>query len=123
MIHWLHHLLNPHCDSCRSERQEDSICQTCEVLRSQVERVNFEKDKLLAQLERMTNPSVETEAEQEEVHKSVGGMAIAWAVKKRLLEAEDRAEAKVERERKLRIKSATSEKSIEDLEKEVGIAK
>lgn len=115
MLKWLHHLLHPHCDHCREERQEASICQTCEVLTTQLARAHIEKDNLLAQLERMNNPVVPIQ-ETSELPEPLKPRMVPWAIRKNLLEAEDRKKAQLMREAK------SKDPSIEKLEEEVGIS-
>jgi len=55
MIMWLHKLFNPHCPHCREERDELRMfskheCNTCEVLKLELERVYREKEILLQKL-------------------------------------------------------------------------
>lgn len=122
MFHWLHHLFNPHCPECRSERQDNSICQTCEVLTVQLARSNVEKDQLLAQIERMANPPIPTETSNE-IPEPIKPRVVPWAVRRSMMEAEDRMAAKLMRETKEKIQvDKKTEQSIEDLEKEVGIS-
>lgn len=123
MFHWLHHLFNPHCVECRSERQENSICQTCEVLTTQLARSNVEKDNLLSQIERMANPSVPAEVPVE-TPEPLKPRVIPWAVQRNIMEAEDRHKAKLMRDAIADEKDGKkkSEQSIEDLEREVGIS-
>ena len=114
MFHWLHHLLNPHCEHCREEKQEASICQTCEVLITQLARAHIEKDNLLSQIERMSNPVVPSQ-ETSEIPEPLKSRMVPWTIRRNLLEAEDRKKAQLMREVK------EKNPSIEKLEKEVGI--
>lgn len=116
MFHWLHHLFSPHCAECRTERQENAVCQTCEVLTVQLARANIEKDQLLAQIERMANPAPIVQESQSESPQPLKPRIVPWAVRKNLLEAEDRKAAELMREAKMKDKSTT------ELEEEVGIS-
>ena len=122
MINWLHHLFSPHCEHCRAERQENSICQTCEVLTVQLARSNVEKDNLLAQIERMANPPVSDEVPSE-IPEPLKPRVVPWNVQRNLMEAEDRHKAKLMRDVLAKVKDENKdpEKSIEELEREVGI--
>ncbi len=113
---WLHRFLHPHCSHCKEERQENSICQTCEVLTVQLARANIEKDQLLAQIERMASPSIIEEPVDKETPEPLKPRVVPWAVRRNLLEAEDRVKAKLMRDSKGKI-----DPSIEKLEEEVGI--
>jgi len=117
MINIFHRFFNPHCEHCREERQEDSICQTCEVLTVQLARSNVEKDNLLSQIERMANPPV-LEETTNEVPEPLKPRVVPWAVRKSILEAEDRAAAQSLRNSG---ENKDAKQSIKDLEKEVGI--
>jgi len=107
-------LLNPHCEHCREEREESRVCPSCETLKSQLEAVNHEKNRLL---DRLLTPIVEaTPAQPErEITKPIN---IPWNVRRQMLEREDRERAKLIQnapiptetlERELDIASATRE--------------
>lgn len=57
MIKFFHHLLNPHCEHCREEREteiarskKESECPSCNILVIELEKAQKEKAQLLAQL-------------------------------------------------------------------------
>lgn len=103
-MNWFHHLFNPHCPDCIS------ICPSCEVLKGQLEVVNYEKKQLMDRLFNPPVPSVEIQPNREvSIPKN-----IPWAVRKQMLEAEDRVRAKLMRE-------APTPISTEGLEKELDI--
>ena len=106
MIKFFHRLFHPHCEHCLLEQQ----CDTCDVLKSQLERANYEKDKLLAQLERMVNPPVPIE-EPQELPQPLKPRTVPWEVTRNILEQADRKKAEQIRADKL-----------EELEKETGIS-
>jgi len=114
MINWIHHLFNPHCEHCREEREESRVCPSCETLKSQLESVNHEKNKLLDRL--LTPPVVETVVQP--VREITAPVNIPWNVRRQMLEREDRERAKLIQnapiptetlERELNIASATRE--------------
>lgn len=123
MLKWLHHLMNPHCEHCLREerirheeerqrrledlqREEDSkVCESCETLKAQLAIANQEKGELLARLIEKPEPELEREAPQVTRPRS-----IPWAVRRQILEEEDRARARA-------LKGAAQ--STQELEKEV----
>lgn len=91
--------MNPHCPDC-------AHCKSCEVLSRELSQVRQDYDKLLNELLRKpeddTRPQIQAEP-QKPKH-------IPWAVKRQILEEEDREKArilrnieKVEKELKLEI--------------------
>lgn len=109
MIHWLHHLFNPHCPECRDEK----ICQSCETLTLQLSIANAEKKQLLESILSFSRPAeiVTKEVKLEDIKPK----AVTWAVRKQMLESEDRKTAELMTKRK------EVAKSINELEKELGI--
>ena len=85
-------------------------CETCEVLRFQLDESNRERKELLsralapAQTEPLSTPVEELEP--------IKGQFIPWRVRQQMLEAEDRAKAKLMQDKV---------NEIADLEKELGI--
>ena len=99
MSNWLHRLLNPHCEHCASERREarevkrdDTVCQSCETLQRQLEIRNHEYDQLLTRL--LEKPEVPQATTAPPISLNKPKM-ISWAVRKQMLEAEDREKAKL----------------------------
>lgn len=100
MTHWIHQLLNPHCPHCAEERRESrevkkesTVCASCETYKEQLNIANHEKkvllDKLLKEPERTEEvaPQIMTQPK-----------TMPWRVRQQMLEAEDRAKAKLMRE-------------------------
>lgn len=88
---WLHRLFNPHCEHCREEREESRVCSSCETLKSQLESVNHEKNKLLDRL--LEKPVLEATTQPErEITKPIN---IPWNVRRQMLEREDRERARL----------------------------
>jgi hypothetical protein len=104
---WIHRLFNPHCPSCHDEM----ICESCETLKMQLEIVNHEKQKLLDKL--LAPPVMETVAQP--VREITAPVNIPWAVRRQILEREDREKAKLIREAPVPI-------TTEELEKELDVA-
>jgi hypothetical protein len=93
-------------------------CQTCEVLRLQLDESNRERRQLLQQLlERdKPEPPVETKEELQPIRPQF----VPWRVRQQMLEAEDRKQAQLLAEKKKEMESARKS-SIDDLEKELDI--
>lgn len=132
MYHWLHHLLNPHCDACASDKLEDKVCQSCETLKTQLAIANNEKQQILNSLlsltakpEEQVSPAVD--------FKQLKPTMMTWNVRKRMLEEEDRAAAKLLAEQRKKDKESEKtspltpgergymEESIKNLERELGV--
>jgi hypothetical protein len=92
-------------------REHHRLCETCEVLKEQLFISNTEKAKLLEQLIELTNPA-KIEATPVEDYKPIQPKIVPWHIKKQMLEAESRAEAKILRDQKVNTK-------VDDLEEEV----
>lgn len=94
----------------RNESETDrNICQSCEVLKTALERANLEKDKLLRELLTgdIDNPPMMRDDVPLALPKN-----IPWNVRKQMLEREDRERARI-------LNDAPIPKSTEDLEKEL----
>lgn len=97
------------------------VCQSCEVLKSQLDRANREKDQLLRELladdiKNETQPAAEAP-------QPVNPRLIPWKIKQQQLEAEDRAEA-IKREAFKKEQEAArlaSKPSTSELEKNLGV--
>ena len=126
LVNLFHRWLNPHCEYCNH-------CPNCEVLRSLLDTETFEKNKLLQQLLNAYKPSVDQpiirEAKPEEV---IRRKHIPWAVKRQMLENEDRNRMQLIHEQERIAKDISSQSggiqfnessgnTIEELEKELGV--
>lgn len=116
MWHWLHHLLNPHCQECKEAAEENKICQSCETLKMQLSIANHEKEQLLQTVLSISRPQAEAPAQQVD-YESIKPKMTTWNVRRQMLEAEDRRAAQILAEQK---KKSVAEQ-IADLEKEVGL--
>lgn len=87
-------------------------CQSCETLKLQLSIANHEKDELLRTILSFSKPPEQAPAQPIDYEK-VKPKLMTWNVRKHMLEAEDRAAAALLAEQQ--------KKSIENLEKEVGI--
>lgn len=115
MINWFHRFLNPHCPHCKEENDESKVCASCETLRSQLERLTFENDRLLSKL--IDKPSEVQIQQPIEVTKP---RMIPWKLRQQMLESEDRERAKLMKDAPK--PSTGTSSSIEDLEKELGVS-
>lgn len=116
--------------------EDSKVCKSCETLRHQLEIANFEKKQLLDSI-LTTKPPVEQPVYVQP--ESLKPKNISWAVRRQMLEAEDRKQAslfreqaKHEQELKLAAQiprgpdgglnvTIPDRNSIEELEKELGI--
>lgn len=95
-------------------RERTTVCQSCEILKTQLDTANRERAQLLSKLldkepesERTTAPAMETMPLRKH---------IPWRVKQQMLEAEDRAKAKA-----LRNAAQPDAPSVEDLERDLDV--
>lgn len=128
---WWHHVSNPHCIECRDEKEDASICQSCEILKVQLEVANREKQQLLQAL--LPKP-MQTPTASENNLEPIRGRHVPFNVRRQILESESRREAVLmaakqkemtEVPKDISVKTAISvpaqNQSIEDLEKELGV--
>jgi len=135
VIEFLHHLFNPHCPDCKDEQDNKKICNVCEVLKVELENARAENRRLLSAI---LKDDVTVTSGQSSVPQVLRGRHTSWNVKRQILENEDRHRAELE-EKKRREMSNTpnstevpkdssvvteikSPQSVEDLEKELGVA-
>lgn len=107
MTNWFHRFLNPHCPTCHDDDENSKVCNSCEVLRTQLDITVRERDRLLSKL---LDDSPNSQAGR--LMEPTKPMNIPWAVRKQMLEAEDREKARL-------IKNAPI--PTEDLEKELDL--
>ena len=86
-------------------------CQSCEILRDQLEKVERDRSELLSRL--LDKPKAEPLPEKTEEYKSIQPAFVPWRVRQQMLEQEDRKSAQLTRDRK---------QEIDELEKSLGIA-
>ena len=96
------------------------VCQSCEVLKNQLNISNLEKDKLLRKL---LGTPVEVTSVRDEELKPILPKMVPWNVRKQMLESEDREKAKLMRkaQKDSPNQSSSPNPSIEELEKELGV--
>ena len=105
MIKFIHHILNPHCSECLEER----VCQSCETLRRQLEIANHNNELLMNRL------FPKEESTNKEPVEITHPKTLSWAVRKQMLEREDRERARIMKE------IPTPSESVESLEKDLGV--
>jgi hypothetical protein len=103
-----HEFFNPHCEHCKDERNESHVCQSCEILKSQLERLTFENSQLMNRI--LEKPTIETTKEPTMV--TLPSRNVPWNVRRQMLEQEDREKAKL-------IREAPNAVSTEQLEKDL----
>lgn len=99
-------------------------CKSCELLRDLLEAERDAKDRILRQLIQLTAPPVKAEVPVEEPQIDISRKAIPWAVRKRMLEENDREAARLAKEKAqeelLQKKpQPVSMETIEEVEKEI----
>ena len=114
MFRWLQEFIDIRMNYVERVRQVE-ICESCETLKMQLSIANQTNEKLL---ERIFNKPVEAPPIDTSELKPINQhKAIPWNTRRQMLEAEDRATAKI-----LREQAKSEETKIEDLEKELGVA-
>lgn len=131
ILHWFHHLVNPHCVACREDAQEEKVCVSCETLKMQLSIANNEKKQLLESILSLTEKPKETVQPTVNLE-ALRPKAVTWSVRRQMLEAEDRKQAQLLAEQKKHAEEAAKqvtrtpiskeqEDSINELEKELGV--
>lgn len=100
----------------REAELNPKICDSCETLKHQLEISNLDKNKLLDRLLEKPEPVVEREPAQ-----ITRPLNIPWNVRRQMLEAEDRAKAKLMRDA-VKPDSEIDKKETEAFEKELADA-
>jgi hypothetical protein len=116
MLKFLHHLFDPHCESCEEQKREAKHCVACEVLKMEVARLQIENDRLLDKI--LYQPPTPAPAEPVNMAdlKPLTNRSIPWQTRKRMLEEEDKHKARL-----IKQNSATGDESVEELERELGV--
>lgn len=122
---WLHHLFNPHCEECLADEQEKKICESCEILKHQLNVSNTEKAKLIdALINQNKGESISITEEPLVIPKP---RFPVWSVQRQQLEMAERRKAEQIRNNKeselKEVKKSVEIKdtSLEELEKELGV--
>lgn len=109
---WLHRLFNPHCQHCIDEIQFAKECNSCEVLKHELELMRIERDRLLSKL--LDKPEVVEREVNDKEPVPINPKYVPTAVRRNMLEIEDRIRAR---------KLAEAPKPVEAIEKDLGITK
>ena len=112
MLNWFHHLLNPHCPHCIAEKERKEFCKGCDILQYEVERLRAENQQLLSRVLHIPEKEPERTIAPEPMS-PIKNRNIPWAVRRQMLEAEDREKARLLRQ------APQPSESIEALEQEV----
>lgn len=121
LIHWFHHLFNPHCAHCLAEREDSKVCQSCETLKLQLSIANHEKEQILQHLLSLTEKPAE-ELRPTINHELIKPKISTWNVRRQMLEAEDREAARILAQKRQEIaNNSVKTDDIEKLEKELGL--
>lgn len=114
MLHWIHHLFNPHCEHCRLEKQEEKECPNCIILKQLLDTEKFENKQLLDRI--LFVPSINERNEAEEPIRPILPKSItSLKMRREMLETEDRVKNQKLQEKEREVKST------EQLETELGI--
>lgn len=114
MFTFFHKLFNPHCPHCLDLERENKVCQSCETLKLEMARLRDENLRLLELL--LRKPIEEPEPNTSELRPLPNlNKHISWNVKRQMLEAEDKARAKLITSNPI----LSTKESTEDLEKEI----
>jgi hypothetical protein len=117
---WIHHLLNPHCSHCKEEAVDSQVCESCEILKQQLEIANFEKRQLLQAV--LDNAKSNNQPSTVEVnYEQIKPKMATWAMRKQMLEAEDRKQAELMKRSSITEDIVVNDAEIEALEKQLGI--
>jgi hypothetical protein len=79
-------------DLSKDVRQEEKVCESCETLKQQLEISNYEKDRLLNRL--LEKPDKEPDRTIAPEPQALKPRMVPWAVRKQMLEREDREKAR-----------------------------
>lgn len=112
-VHWIHHMLDPHCEECIEMQIEQARCRTCEVLKTELENAHALNRELLDSL---TDKKVEEPIQTPE--EPLAPKFVPWTVKRQMLERENRKANQLRKE----FEKSLNETEIDDLEKEMDIA-
>lgn len=118
MLNFFHRLFNPHCEHCRQEDIEDNEVfehdPRVEILERELASVKAERDKLLDVILKREEPE-EIELPTNPLPKPVRVRHVPWAVRREMLEKEDRKAARDKAERLAEL--SETPRTAEDMER------
>lgn len=114
MIKFFHQLFRPNCSCniCAAPK-----CETCEVLRVQLDYERANNRQLINSLIAQVTPEKSVIAQTTNTPVNIG--PTPWRVRQQMLEEEDRAAAKIKRDKEL--EQQANKLTTAELEKELGI--
>lgn len=122
MTNWLHKLLNPHCSHCREERQEEKVCSSCEILKTELEALRYNNQQLISNLMEFTKPAKAPDTQPLLDFKPIASRHVPFSITQQRLELESRKKAQdLERASEQQILTEKDKKPIDQLEKELGV--
>jgi hypothetical protein len=120
MSNFFHRLFNPHCPHCIEEAERNKKCDTCDVLRVQLELANVQNQQLLDRL--TAKPEQVVSGPPAPISRP---MHVPWSVRRQMLEQADKEKARaMTQAAKPDTESETvtiQPKNLEELEKELGV--
>src|SRR5687767_6423356 len=135
MTNFFHRLFNPHCSHCADELRDNKVCNSCEVLKTQLEAANYQINQLTQAW--INKDKIVISPPSTEVLKLIMPRHVPWRVRQQELEAEDRKAAelmraktkeinippaeKKEENQSINVENVDRSKSIEELETELGV--
>jgi len=114
LVNFFHRLFNPHCEHCIEEARELKHCDSCDILKMQLALKTDECNKLM---DRLLNPPTQEPVNEPLVNVTRPNPTryTTWAVRKQMLEQEDKKKAELLRQ------APKPSSSVEELEKELGV--
>ena len=121
MIKWFHHLLNPHCEHCADELRESRVCNSCEVLKMEVARLQIENSRLLGRLLEKPEPVADRLIAPDLDPALLPRPTLSWRTRQQMLEQADRDKAKAINTVKQAVGQNSRALSVSELEKELQV--
>lgn len=130
MFKWLHHLFNPHCESCFLEKQRElefeyksASCRTCEVLEMTNAELRADNQRLLEIV--LKDERIELVKSESKTYEPIRTMPTLWRNRRAVLEQADRMRAEeihaAERAMQDKAIELKNSKTTEDLEKNMDV--
>ena len=116
---FFHHLFNPHCPICEIK----PTCLACEARQLEINSLNRRLDSVLEHVFQPPSamPQINVPQQEEEDTKPVQPRIVPWHVRKKMLEEQDRAEARVIAEQQKEVEEAKRAARIAALEMKLDI--
>ena len=122
MFLWFHRLLTPHCEHCIEMERAKRECVSCDILKSEVERLRRDNERLLGLVLQKNTPSEESNPQMDMSEmKPIGHSNFrSWNIRRQMLEEADRKAAQVKAEKDKELNSGKN-LTINEIEKELGV--